>query len=90
MARCNICGEDDLIWKQVQNKWRLHGGMNRNRVTGIHDCSGKPVMGGRKKVDKDFESRKMKVIGFCFNKRNLDEGLLDAILKGNIRYDDTD
>lgn len=92
MARCSFCNEDNLDWQQVNNKWQLFGGMNRDRDTGRHICQkAQPKMGRReKRLEKDLESRRMKIIGIRFNNSNLKDGLLDAILKGNIKYDVTD
>lgn len=87
MAQCNKCLQGGLVWGKVNNKWRLKSGPL------LHEClePTNPVMGiqGEEKriVDKDLNSRRLQLMGFRFNKKNLEDGLVDEILNGNYFYE---
>ena len=69
-ARCNKCGKEGLSWKNVGG-WKLYDG-----IKGRHTCE-TPSM--------NFIKEKKKVasiIGICFNGHNLNNGLLEAIKRG--------
>lgn len=88
MATCRMCRVGGLEWKKIDNKWRLfEGGIMGGRKR-IHEC---PKDLPEKPVDKDLESRRLKLIGFRFNNTNLGDGLLEAILKDKVeQYESND
>ncbi len=75
MAECNKCGETCLEWSKKSGRWKLYSGRKE------HVC-GTPSMGFLKQ--KEIDKRKQEsIIGFCFNNRNLEEGLLERIKRGD-------
>lgn len=83
MVRCRLCGEDGLKWEQISGKWVLFGG-KETETSGRHICQkSQPIMGRKeKRLAKDLDSRRLKLIGFRFNNSNLADGLVHSILSG--------